>query len=559
MLKSVRYLAVVLSLVVLAGVPAGAQPTGEPTPGASSFNVFFRSTLTGVERVTLTNSADGWTISSSGQLSSPFALSSRTLVVEYDTDWQPRQLMMDGSRQGRDFSIQTSFTDGIATNNVTDAGRSMDGAEPYDPTSVVLPDYFFGSYEALAVRLAPATEGDRIPVYVAPRGPTEAVVREIVLQQLETAQGDLAVRVYRISFENPERTLAAEVWVDDQQRLLRVTLPSVELDVVRQDLSLVSTRLSGVQVPGDSAVRVPMVGFSLAATVTEPVASDTPQSGWPAVILVPGTRSNDRDEHLFGVPIFGQLAGTLSQEGYLVVRYDKRGVGQSGGRPESATIEDYADDARAMVRYARERDDVDQDRVVVVAHGEGGWIGLQAAARDDGIAALVLLATPGVDGATLLLEQQGLEFERINMPDRERAENTALQRRLHDAILGDGTWDEVPDEIRRRSDTLWLRSFLEFEPADAVERADQPILIIHGLLDQQIPSYHADRLGELAQRRRRDESTVDIVKLDDVNHLMLSSQSGAVAEYAALSEATVASEVTSALVGWIDRVIPGAP
>ena len=558
MLKSVRYFAMMVSLVVLAAVPAAAEQTGEPASGTSSFNIFFRSTLTGVERVTLTNSTDGWTISSSGQLSAPFVLSNRSLEVEYDLDWRPRRLMMDGSRQGRDFSIQTSFADGIATNNVIDAGRSEDGAEPYDPASVVLPDYFFGSYEALAVRLASATEGDRVPVYVAPRGPTDAVVREIVLQQLETADRALTVRVYRISFENPERTLEAEVWVDDRQRLLRVTLPTVQLDVVRQDLSLVSTRLSGVQVPGDSAVRVPVVGFSLAATVTAPVTSDAPEAGRPAVILVPGTRSNDRDEHLFGVPIFGQLAGVLSGDGYLVVRYDKRGVGQSGGRQESATIEDYADDVRAMVRYVRERDDVDEERVVVVAHGEGGWIGLQAAARDDGIAALVLLATPSVDGATLLLEQQQMEFERVNMPDRERAENTALQRRIHDAILGDGTWDTVPDEIRRQSDTLWFRSFLEFEPAQALERADQPILIIHGLLDQQIPSHHADRLGELAQRRGRDE-TVEVVKLDDLNHLMLMSQSGSVAEYASLSDATVAMEMTATLLRWIDRVIPPTP
>ena len=557
MLKSVRYLAVMVCLVVLAAVPAAAQ-TGDPASGTASFNIFFRSTLTGVERVSLTSSTDGWTISSSGQLSAPFVLSNRSLEVEYDLDWRPRQLMMDGSRQGRDFSIETSFADGIATNNVTDAGRSEDGAEPYDPASVVLPDYFFGSYEALAVRLANATEGDRVPVYVVPRGPTDAVVREILLQQLETADRALTVRVYRISFENPERTLEAEVWVDDRQRLLRVTLPTVQLDVVRQDLSLVSTRLSGVQVPGDSAVRVPVVGFSLAATVTAPVRSDAPEAGWPAVILVPGTRSNDRDEHLFGVPIFGQLAGVLSGDGYLVVRYDRRGVGQSGGRQESATIEDYADDARAMVRHVRERDDVDEDRVVVVAHGEGGWIGLQAAARDDGIAALVLLATPSVDGATLLLEQQQMEFERVNMPDRERAENTALQRSIHDAILGDGTWDTVPDEIRRQSDTLWFQSFLEFEPAEAIERADQPILIIHGLLDQQIPSHHADRLGELAQRRGRDE-TVEVVKLDDLNHLMLMSQSGSVAEYEALSDATVAMEMTATLLRWIDRVIPPTP
>ncbi len=45
--------------------------------------------------------------------------------------------------------------------------------------------------------------------------------------------------------------------------------------------------------------------------------------------------------------------------GFIVVRYDKRGVGQSGGRDESATIQDYADDVRAVVEFLRKRKDVD--------------------------------------------------------------------------------------------------------------------------------------------------------------------------------------------------------
>ena len=34
----------------------------------------------------------------------------------------------------------------------------------------------------------------------------------------------------------------------------------------------------------------------------------------------------------------GQIARALVDAGFLVVRYDKRGIGQSGGRAESATI-----------------------------------------------------------------------------------------------------------------------------------------------------------------------------------------------------------------------------
>ena len=34
----------------------------------------------------------------------------------------------------------------------------------------------------------------------------------------------------------------------------------------------------------------------------------------------------------------------LDEQGFVVLRYDKRGVGQSGGRNERVTLQDYADD-----------------------------------------------------------------------------------------------------------------------------------------------------------------------------------------------------------------------
>ncbi|MCY0541684.1 alpha/beta hydrolase, partial [Klebsiella pneumoniae] len=79
-----------------------------------------------------------------------------------------------------------------------------------------------------------------------------------------------------------------------------------------------------------------------------------------------GSGTTDRDETVAGVPILGQLAGTLADAGFLVLRYDTRGVGQSGGRPEAATLDTYATDLRAAVRFMSDRSDVDRRRIAVV-------------------------------------------------------------------------------------------------------------------------------------------------------------------------------------------------
>ena len=45
-----------------------------------------------------------------------------------------------------------------------------------------------------------------------------------------------------------------------------------------------------------------------------------------------GSSTTDRDQTVSGIAVFGLLATPLADAGYYVLRYDKRGIGQSGGR-----------------------------------------------------------------------------------------------------------------------------------------------------------------------------------------------------------------------------------
>src|SRR5690606_26914458 len=173
----------------------------------------------------------------------------------------------------------------------------------------------------------------------------------------------------------------------------------------------------------DEEDMIPANGFNLAATISRPPgttapapkAKDVPRL--PVAILLAGSGELDRDGVAFGVPILGQLAGALADAGYLVVRFDKRGVGQSGGRAESATLPDYAEDVLAVVRALERRKDVDDKRIAVVGHSEGGAVALLAAARTKDIAAVVSIAGPGVTGSELILAQQKHALGRLSLPD----------------------------------------------------------------------------------------------------------------------------------------------
>ena len=557
-LPSVSTLAIACACVLtVTAAPAQEQP--DPATGEATFNVFLRSTPAGVERTLVTRTASGWVIQSTGQFFPPIDLKTQRFEAEYDTEWQPLRLAIDSVRAGKTYALETVFSNGTAASIIREGILETTRREPVDAATVVLPNYFFtfAAYEALAVRLHGSQPGDVLPVYVTPSGQIAARVNEVLTRQLETAERTLTVRIYRLVLQNPGQPLEAEVWADDRHRLVRVSFPSISLEVARQDVVQMSTRLTSMRHPGDKDVRIPASGFSLAATVTSPVNHTAPPDGqWPTVLLVPSSGSVDRDETVLGVPIFGQLAGALAEAGYLVARYDKRGVGQSGGRPESATLDDYAADVRDIVRHLDDRNDVDRKRLVVVGHGDGGWVGLLAASKEDKIAALALIAVPSINGHALVLEQQQTELTNLETPEATRQEKVALQERIHAAVRGSGSWENVPADLRRRADTPWFRSFLEFEPAEIMQDVRQPILVLHGELDQKVLPHHGDLLKELAlARTSRQSTTVEVVKLAGINHLLVPVTTGGVDERKTLTHKNITPLAVDALTNWIERTL----
>ena len=180
---------------------------------------------------------------------------------------------------------------------------------------------------------------------------------------------------------------------------------------------------------------------------------------------------------------------------------------------------------------------------------------LFAASKENKIAGLALIATPGIVGAELVLEQQRHALDRTVDSLVERHAKIDLQLKIHQAVISGQGWDDIPADLRRQADTPWFRSFLTFDPADAMRKVRQPVIIVQGELDRQVAPYHADQLVELARARNRDVSA-DAVLLDGINHLLVPATTGEVDEYARLAGETVSPELVSAIIDWLSRTLP---
>jgi len=376
-------------------------------------------------------------------------------------------------------------------------------------------------------------------------------VKGIHRERMQIATTVLDVRRFELVYANPSGDVAINLTANDDGGLVRVNIPADSLDIVREDAASATSRTQIQSNPGDEPVTIPAVGFNIGATLTKPTKSGA-GAKLAAVVLLGSAGVGDRDGVIQGVPTLAQLANAIAESGMMAVRYDKRGNGQSGGRSESATVSDFAEDVRAVVRWLEKRPDVDPKRIAVAGHSEGAWVGLLAAAREKRIAAVVSIAGPSSTGAELLLEQQRYSLDQLKLAPEERDKRIALQQQIHSAALTGKGWETVPPQLRKEADTPWFQSLLAFDPAKVLEDVRQPILFVHGGLDRQVPVEHVEKLSDLARKESKSKS-VEVVVVRGVNHLLVPATTGEVSEYGTLPDRNVSKDVTMAVTTWLSK------
>lgn len=550
-----RHLHCICAVLLVLAAPAYAQ---QGQPGATSgYTVFLRGTPLGREDISVVTDAAGTTVSSRSRLGIPLNVTLRRIEIKYGPDWAPASFASEGILNDADLTVRTVFNGGSAATDGRLGTRPIAVSHQIAPRSVVLPSPLYGSFAGYAVlgrRLVGVEPGTELPAYILPLGQVAVRVVAARAERMQVGASVFGVRRYELLFVTTAGNQQLNLTTTEDGALVRLNDPVSALDVVREDVAASTSRTEVFSNPGDESVTIPVVGFNLAATVTRPKGA---AAAAPAVVLVSSSASGDRDGFGFGVPFLGQLAGALADAGFLVVRYDRRGFGQSGGRSESARVGDYADDVRTVVRWLAERKDVDRNRIALVGHGDGGWAALLAAGRERRrIAAVATLAAPGSPGGDLLLEQQQGALDRLNLTPEEREQRIALQKQIHAAVATGKGWENVPKAMRSEADTAWLQSLLAFDPAKTVAEVRQPLLIVHGELDRHVPVAHADRLAAAA-RGKNGPPAVDVVIVRGVDHL-LSGDGNDASGGTGLRARVISADVTEAVSGWLTRTMKGA-
>jgi len=304
-------------------------------------------------------------------------------------------------------------------------------------------------------------------------------------------------------------------------------------------------------------------GISLAGTLTLPEGGT---ESVPGVLFIHGSGPVDRDGNASGLKMdaYRQLAHALAEVGVGSLRYDKRGVGESGGTFVETSRKDLLSDANAALFTLRSAKEIDAGRCFLVGHSEGGILAPIIASEKEDLAGIVLLAG-AAHSLDFIIRGQ---IEQLNRDAGKNEEEVKAVLAMEDQYLdfvrtSEGEWSDYSfDDLKGAMPWLtqekyqeitalslsWLREHFLHDPLETIRKVTCPVLIIQGGKDFQVPPDEAELLSSALQEAGNSDVTVDLIP--DLNHLLRHHPEEPNLTYRHLDE-PVDQRVIEIITGWI--------
>lgn len=164
--------------------------------------------------------------------------------------------------------------------------------------------------------------------------------------------------------------------------------------------------------------------------------------------------------------LFVKTARELAEDGYMVVRFDYIGCGESSGSYGAEGLESMIAQTRSVLDYALSCNDVDPTRVTLIGHSLGGAVALQTAVRDRRVKSLVLWSAVGYPFNDIV---------------------TITGRTVYDESVKSGKADYLGYEFT----PMFFESLAAGQPFQEAIKFSGDVLVIHGTSDDIIPVDYA--------------------------------------------------------------------
>ena len=247
------------------------------------------------------------------------------------------------------------------------------------------------------------------------------------------------------------------------------------------------------------------------------------------VLLVHGSGQLDRNQNspTARLDTFSYLASALADAGFASVRWDKRGVGASGGDYQALRQAQLVADVRAWIKLAEPA-----GPIYLLGHSEGTAIATEAAQGQD-IAGLILLCPYITPGGEILIRQashadaaidaltgfRGWLARRISgflgRPSQIQARIVQKLKNTKTATIRVGL---------RKIPALWLRDFVNADLGSIHRSNQRPSLIMVAEHDAQCPPEDGAKIAAL-------NPTAELVTVTGLSHILRPAENKDLADY----------------------------
>lgn len=302
----------------------------------------------------------------------------------------------------------------------------------------------------------------------------------------------------------------------------------------------------------------------------------------PAVVFVHGSGPCDRDLDIAsGTGLFRELAHHLASRGIISLRYDKRGIGKSGGIYVSYDLDNFAEDGIAAVKLLESQPMVCNTSIGAIGLSQGGLVAPLIQLEYPSIDFIVLMGSPGSWDKEFFLRSHYALAGISDTASAEAIRNRELMDELWKIMNSDSIsekkketgktilnemWSYL-DHLERRvlgyievNTDMWINEFTKptirkwykYNHQNSLAMLECPVLAITGSKDRQAPSeYNLSKIRDAFIKSGK--SNYKIVELKNVNHLFQNCVTGLPSEYERIG-GDFSSEGFNVISNWINSL-----
>ncbi|RKX77779.1 MAG: alpha/beta hydrolase [Spirochaetes bacterium] len=243
----------------------------------------------------------------------------------------------------------------------------------------------------------------------------------------------------------------------------------------------------------------------------------------PAILFIGGSGEVDRNENHRKVKIntFKLLAEVINDAGLAVLRYDKRGVGESEGNYLETGFWDFVFDAEKVLTFLKSYHGINPDKIYILGHSEGAILAAVVNQKNP-VHGLILISGVAESLRQTIKRQsemalwelsntgglKGFLFRVLNL--KEKAQKRI--EKLHNKILDSNA--AVMRVGFKKINAKWMREHFLYNVEEALKCVTCPTLVIAGDKDIQTPPEQAKTIAELVKGK------VQWHIIEDMNHIL---------------------------------------